>query len=59
MFLNFWFSLWADIHFHFEEWDPLLDEGNWEPEQISDKLPAFLNFLRQVQSSVFVSHSWL
>ena len=51
--------MWAGIHFHFEEWDRLLDEGNWEPEQISDKLPAFLNFLRQVQSSVFVSHSWL
>ncbi|CAH3144164.1 unnamed protein product [Porites lobata] len=46
----------ADIHLHCDEWDRLLDEGNWEPEQIADKLPAFLEFLRQVQSSVVVRH---
>ncbi|KAM7435459.1 hypothetical protein ABFA07_014626 [Porites harrisoni] len=40
----------ADIHLHCEEWDRLLNEGNWEPEQIADKLPAFLKVLRQVRA---------
>ncbi|KAJ7323758.1 hypothetical protein OS493_030883 [Desmophyllum pertusum] len=42
----------TDIHLHCEEWDQLLDEGNWEPEQIVAKLPTFLQFLRQVQRNV-------
>ena len=42
----------TDIHLHCEEWDQVLDEGNWEPEQIVAKLPTFLKFLRQVQRNV-------
>ncbi|KAL9950377.1 hypothetical protein ACROYT_G042865 [Oculina patagonica] len=42
----------TDIHLHCKEWDELLEEGNWEPEQIVAKLPTFLQFLRQVQRSV-------
>jgi len=34
------------------ESEELLDEGNWEPEQIAAKLPTFLQFLRQVQRNV-------
>ena len=41
-----------DIHLHCEEWDKVLDEGNWEPEQIVAKLPTFLRFLRRVQRNV-------
>ncbi|XP_020632584.1 uncharacterized protein LOC110069397 [Orbicella faveolata] len=43
----------TDIHLHCEEWDQVLAEGNdWEPEQIVDKLPSFLQFLREVQINV-------
>lgn len=42
----------TDIHLHCDEWDRVLDEGNWEPEQIVAKLPAFLQFLRSVQRNV-------
>ena len=41
-----------DIHLHCDEWDRLLDEGDWEPEQIVSKLPQFLNFVSKVQSNV-------
>lgn len=41
-----------DIHLHCDEWDRVLDEGNWEPEEIVAKLPAFLRFLREVQKNV-------
>ena len=41
-----------DVHLHCEEWDQLLNEGNWEPEQITAKLPKFLQFLRKVQGNV-------
>jgi len=34
------------------EWDRMLEEENWEPEQIVAKLPTFLQFLRTVQISV-------
>ncbi|KAJ7388263.1 hypothetical protein OS493_038897 [Desmophyllum pertusum] len=46
----------TDIHLHCEEWDQVLDEGNWEPEQIVAKLPTFLQFLRQVQRNVAASN---
>ncbi|KAL9950379.1 hypothetical protein ACROYT_G042867 [Oculina patagonica] len=42
----------TDIHLHCKEWDELLEEGNWEPEQIVAKLPNFLQFLRNVQRNV-------
>jgi len=42
----------TDIHLHCKEWDRMLEEENWEPEQIVAKLPTFLQFLRSVQSSV-------
>ncbi|XP_068744640.1 uncharacterized protein [Montipora capricornis] len=42
----------TDIHLHSKEWDRMLEEGNWEPEQIVAKLPTFLRFLRNVQSNV-------
>ena len=41
-----------DVHLHCEEWDQLLNEGNWEPEQITAKLPKFLEFLRKVQGNL-------
>ncbi|PFX17723.1 hypothetical protein AWC38_SpisGene17925 [Stylophora pistillata] len=41
-----------DVHLHCEEWDQVLNEGNWEPEQITAKLPKFLRFLRKVQRNV-------
>ena len=41
------------MHLHCEEWDRALAEGNdWEPEQIVDKLPSFLQFLREVEINV-------
>ena len=42
----------TDIHLHCKEWDNAFDEGDWEPEQIAAKLPAFLKFLKQVQAHV-------
>ena len=42
----------TDIHLHCKEWDNAFDEGDWEPEQIAAKLPAFLKFLKQVQTHV-------
>lgn len=50
---TFFFSLYqTDVHLHCEEWDRLLDEGDWEPHEIVAKLPTFLQFLRQVQRNV-------
>ena len=40
------------MHLHCEEWDRLLEEGDWEPKQIVAKLPTFLKFLRKIQSIV-------
>jgi len=42
----------TDVHLHCEEWDQLLEEGDWEPKQIVAKLPTFLKFLRKIQSIV-------
>jgi len=42
----------TDIYLHCMEWDRMLEEENWEPEQIVAKLPTFLQFLRTVQISV-------
>ena len=42
----------TDIHLHCKEWDRMLEEEDWEPEQIVAKLPTFLQFLRSVQSTV-------
>ncbi|XP_058964139.2 uncharacterized protein [Pocillopora verrucosa] len=41
-----------NVHLNCEEWDQVLNEGNWEPEQITAKLPKFLQFLRKVQGNV-------
>ena len=41
-----------DVNHHCEEWNQLLNEGNWEPEQITAKLPKFLQFLRKVQGNL-------
>ncbi|PFX17738.1 uncharacterized protein LOC111340449 [Stylophora pistillata] len=46
-----------DVHLHCEEWDQVLNEGNWEPEQIIAKLPKFLEFLRKVQGILPHSNS--
>lgn len=43
----------TDIHLGREEWDRLLSDGDWEPEVIVDKLPEFLQFVREVH--VFIS----
>ena len=40
------------MHLHCEEWDQLLEEGTWEPEQIVAKLPTFFKFLRKIHSIV-------
>ena len=50
--LNQYLFLQTDIHLHCDEWDRVLDEGNWEPQQIVAKLPKFLEFLREVQRNV-------
>ena len=41
-----------NVHLNCEEWDQVLNEGNWEPEQITAKLPKFLQFLRKVQGNL-------
>ena len=46
------FHCQMDIHLHCDEWDRLLNEGDWEPEQIVSKLPKFLNFVSKVQNNV-------
>ncbi|XP_068741460.1 uncharacterized protein [Montipora capricornis] len=42
----------TDFYLHCKEWDELLNSENWEPEDISKKLPDFFRFVRKVQSSI-------
>ncbi|XP_068741446.1 uncharacterized protein [Montipora capricornis] len=42
----------TDFHLHCKEWDELLISRNWEPAQISKKLPDFFQFVKKVQSSI-------
>ncbi|CAH3152275.1 unnamed protein product [Porites evermanni] len=42
----------TDLHLHCREWDELLNSGEWEPEQITAKLPQFFRFVKDVQRFV-------
>ena len=44
--------LQTDLHLHCREWDELLNSGEWEPEQITAKLPEFFRFVKEVQRFV-------
>ena len=35
-----------------DEWEEVLHKGEWEPEAVVKKLPAFLRFVKKVQSFV-------
>ena len=53
--INLFFSLTflqTDLHLHCREWDELLNSGEWEPEQITAKLPEFFRFVKEVQQFV-------
>ena len=38
---------------HYKEWDTLLSGGIWEPEAITEKLPEFLEFIKEAQAVLF------
>ncbi|XP_068688927.1 uncharacterized protein [Montipora foliosa] len=42
----------TDLHLHCKEWDELFHRGNWEPAEITKKLPDFFSFVKKVQSSI-------
>jgi len=42
----------TDLHLHCDEWDQLLSSGKWEPKVILQKLPEFLQFVKEVQGFV-------
>jgi len=44
--------LQTDLHLHCDEWDQLLSSGKWEPKVILQKLPEFLQFVKEVQGFV-------
>jgi len=46
------FLLQIDLQLHCDEWDKLLSSGHWEPEVILQKLPEFLQFVKDVQGFV-------
>lgn len=47
------FLFWqTDFHLHCKEWDELLKSGDWEPQIIVEKLPAFFRFVKKVQGLV-------
>jgi len=46
------FLLQTDLHLHCDEWDKLLSSGQWEPKIIIQKLPQFLQFVKEVQGFV-------
>ena len=37
----------------YKEWDTLLSSGLWEPEAITEKLPEFLEFVKEAQAFLF------
>ena len=43
----------TDVHVRYKEWDTLLSSGLWEPEAITEKLPEFLEFLKEAQAFLF------
>ena len=42
----------VDIHLRCDEWDNAFQEGQWEPEQVAEKLPQFLYFVKKVQQQL-------
>jgi len=42
----------TDLHLHCKEWDELLNSGDWEPEEIVQRIPEFFRFVQKVQSFV-------
>ena len=42
----------TDLHLHSEECDKLLSSSDWQPEIIVQKLPAFLDFVKEIQGYV-------
>lgn len=38
---------------HYKEWDTLLSGGIWEPKAIAEKLPEFLEFVKEAQAFLF------
>ena len=47
-----YFVLQIDLHLHCDEWNKLFSSGQWEPEAIVQKLPEFLQFVKEVQGFV-------
>ena len=41
-----------DIHLHCNKWDEALRSGKWEPQEIVEKLPDFLKFVKKVQELI-------
>ena len=41
-----------DLHLHCKKWDKALGSGLWEPEEIVEKLPEFLMFIKKVQGLI-------
>ena len=46
--------LQTDLHLHCKEWDKLLRTGDWEPDIIAGKIPAFFKFVKSVQDFVLL-----
>ena len=42
----------TDLHLHCNKWDEALRSGQWEPQEIVEKLPEFLNFIKKVQNLI-------
>ncbi|PFX12864.1 putative serine/threonine-protein kinase pats1 [Stylophora pistillata] len=42
----------TDLHLHSEECDKLLNGTDWEPEVIAQKLPEFIQFVKEIQGFV-------
>ena len=52
VFLIFSFSCGngqTDLHLHSEECDKLLNSTDWQPEIIVQKLPEFIQFVKEIQ----------
>lgn len=42
----------TDLHLHSEECDKLLSSTDWQPETIVQKLPEFIQFVKEIQDFV-------